>query len=699
MQTNTSFNDVKSSINRLSQKRVANARRGGFLQNRDGNIAILFVFMSTMLFLFVGGAIDYSRWNAVRSDMIESMDAASLAVAQLASADDDLSESQLQDYGRRFFEENFNYEGQLQSGWEINFDLSNKQFIGACVDGSLGTHLLGVAGIHKLDVDKCVEITKKGAGRIELALVLDITGSMNGFAGGERKIDSLKDGVDALLDVLFDDEEVSDNVRVGVVPFNQHVNPGGAGSWDNANWGDINANAFYHGYRFFHVDENVTIDMNTKVNHYRLYDSDPHNDWEGCMEARPYPLDELDTAPGSATTVAFLNDMMAVPTVADEPNTLVRQAFLDQPNITPALTLSTLASANNSRFVPMFLGDGPNCDFGACVYGGSGWVDGIRWYGYWFDDPDQDGGFGHDIDEAGYNGYINGDYVLDHTYTRSSGGVNFQNYVKVVNHFREVLQGNITDSDFEDWLDRHGATSYGAQEYILRAGYPGVWNPSTQKYEGKYELTKDDGPGPNYRCPEAILPLTATRDEIDGGDGDGGIMGDLSPGGWTNIPAGAIWGWRVVSPDAPFTEAIGPSETGPDGSVYEDWQKAVVIMTDGNNDFDDQDTHWGSDPTFHGYSLEERMGDGIDDADDGPDNMEDEADNKVLRICRRMKQENILVYTIVFDVNAGSTVENIFKACATKPTSPYFFNAPDGDDLEDAFKDIAADLVDLHVSK
>jgi hypothetical protein len=63
-----------------------------------------------------------------------------------------------------------------------------------------------------------------------------------------------------------------------------------------------------------------------------------------------------------------------------------------------------------------------------------------------------------------------------------------------------------------------------------------------------------------------------------------------------------------------------------------------------------------------------------------------------------MKKDGILVYTILFDLNDSDT-EEVFKSCATSPTEPYFFVAPDGDDLERAFGDIAQDLVNLHVSR
>ncbi len=49
----------------------------------------------------------------------------------------------------------------------------------------------------------------------------------------------------------------------------------------------------------------------------------------------------------------------------------------------------------------------------------------------------------------------------------------------------------------------------------------------------------------------------------------------LTPNGNTVIPAGLLWGWRVVSPGAPFTAR----------GAYNDEKlvKAIVLLTDGEN--------------------------------------------------------------------------------------------------------------------
>ena len=741
MNDKTNSNIQRSNFRFGMPKRVQS-----FLRDTRGNIAMLFMLMSSVLFLFVGGSVDYARFNGVRSDILDSLDAASLAIARMEELHPDWTDAELITYGEKFFIENAKNEDDILKPSKtpygtiseiITFDLtSDETKVRACVDGTIKTYLLPVVNIKYLDVDQCVGITKFGAGRIELALVLDVTGSMDyNDGGGSHKLTSLKSAVKAMLDVMFDTETQSDNLKIGVVPFNTHVNAGGSTAWQDA-WGDLNANSAYHGARFIHVDENGDVDVNTKVNHYRLFDSDPDRSWEGCVESRPYPLDELDTPPGSASSTSFLTTAMTAPSSSDEPDSTMRNAFTNMPSINSSFTLSQLASSANSNFVPVFLGDEPDCDAdwnGRCPYydpGGMGsyWEDtetimvhgssyAQNFWRSWFADPDSGSG----ISESSYP---NRNYINDELYIGLTAGSEAGNYARVVEQFRALGQtsyGALSSSqqEFYDVMEGLGVgpndffdaditavddSDYAnSREYILRNSYVGWWDPGTQQYNYKFDFAKaSSGAGPNPQdCPAPVLAMTDTRADIDGGDGTGGVMGELVATGYTNIAAGAVWGWRVVSDGFPFSESTGPADTGPDGTAENDWQRAVVIMTDGQMNFDDRSTHWGSRPSSFGYEIEERMGEGIDEADGGGTNgdMETSAEEKLLRICRRMKQDNILVYSIVFDVSEGSTVDTLMKSCATEPSQPYYYNAPNASELEEAFSNIAADLVDLHISQ
>jgi hypothetical protein len=62
----------------------------------------------------------------------------------------------------------------------------------------------------------------RATGGLELALVLDVTGSM----GSSGKIDSLKVAAKDLLQIVFGDENTVEHLHVGIVPFTQTVNVG-----------------------------------------------------------------------------------------------------------------------------------------------------------------------------------------------------------------------------------------------------------------------------------------------------------------------------------------------------------------------------------------------------------------------------------------------------------------------------------------
>lgn len=765
----------------MSQRKISNGRSASsgslssvgqllarYRRARGGNIIILYSFLFAVLMLFVGGAVDFTRYNAVHADMVESMDAAGLAIAQIdAMNGPDISglsgsarTAYLKQKGIEFFNQNFKHASSVQD-LNIDFDIDTAT-ITPKASGTMKTLFLGIGqtllnggagNLSQLSLATDTEITRHGAGKIELALVLDQTGSMAqkaSYTDTVTKIESLKTAVSNLLDTLYGSETTSNNVKVGVVPFNAYVNPGAASSWQST-WGDLNAASYYHGAHFIHVNGSGAIDTSAtatavdpngvpevidptkKVNHYDLYNSSSSLHWAGCVEARPYPLDELDTAPGESISTSVISDALQVPadlqTTTGTYDALEKSAFEEMP--TPQLSNTQLASIDNSRWVPLFSPDGPNCDYSACNWGDpavsvsttyslGGVSRTATGYGYWFTDPDN-------ISGVSENAYDNRRFVYDHNYTTVGGGANFGHYLDVVEGF-QLATSAVNYSDLNAYWQsvktrlaelgannpaskqdqcqykqvRHGhgrnayytwetvCTTYVTQgdEYILRNAYVGWWDSSAGKYTGKYDQSPsiyvnsngDETQGPNKDCPLKILPLTNDRTKVDA------EMANLYPYGNTNSANGAIWGVRLLSPQAPFTE--GAQFT--DG----DWTKAMVIMTDGQNTASSANTSWKSDLTAYGYAREERMGVGMDSAS----KMRDEYDQKLIRICHRAKDEGIVVYTIIFGLN-DTNLENVFKACATKPTAPYYYKAPSAQDLQNAFGDIAQDLVKLHVSK
>ncbi len=71
-------------------------------------------------------------------------------------------------------------------------------------------------------------------------------------------------------------------------------------------------------------------------------------------------------------------------------------------------------------------------------------------------------------------------------------------------------------------------------------------------------------------------------------------------------------------------------------------------------------------------------------------------DDKVDTICGRVKEKNIRVYTILFDLNSSS-LRTLFRNCATSEN--LYFDNPSPHELEAVFEEIAYDLSNLRLEK
>jgi Flp pilus assembly protein TadG len=212
-------------------------------------------------------------------------------------------------------------------------------------------------------------------------------------------------------------------------------------------------------------------------------------------------------------------------------------------------------------------------------------------------------------------------------------------------------------------------------------------NDKRQCFTGKYQnkSVSSTSTGPDYNCPPAsITPLTNTRATVTS------AIDALVAKGNTVIPAGLLWGWRVLSPGVPFTE----------GAPYGDekWVKAVVLLTDGENDISAGGNSFDKSVyNAFGYAKNGHLGSA------SGSNAEATLDTKTLTICDKIKKANpdpdpdkkVQVYTIGFQVTAAS--KSLLKSCATKPDM--FYDSPTNDQLAGIFQDIAQGLGELRIAQ
>lgn len=162
----------------------------------------------------------------------------------------------------------------------------------------------------------------------------------------------------------------------------------------------------------------------------------------------------------------------------------------------------------------------------------------------------------------------------------------------------------------------------------------------------------------NRWCNSPLLRLTndqtAIRAKID----------EFVATGDTYLPSGLLWGWRVLSPTAPFADgapAIGPTRA----------RKVLVLMTDGVNTL-------SANAPYH-ENTDRATSDAL-----------------TANLCTAIKTASIEIFTVAYEVT-DHAVKNLLKNCASSP--PLFFDAANASELKDAFKKIGAALGGVRLAR
>ncbi|MCP4936935.1 MAG: pilus assembly protein [bacterium] len=196
------------------------------------------------------------------------------------------------------------------------------------------------------------------------------------------------------------------------------------------------------------------------------------------------------------------------------------------------------------------------------------------------------------------------------------------------------------------------------------------------KVPGIMMVSSGSGDSASWRCPEApIVELTDNKALITTG------IADMDASGWTYIPGGLAWGWRVLSDTAPFTSGVPDSE--------EDTTKVIVLMTDGENTRAPE--KWTTGATVNhigkvrGHSIQNTEGAAAI------------SDPLTAELCKNIKDKEIVIFTIAFEIPDGSPVKTLMKNCAGN--GGLFFDVDDSTQLENAFKQIGLSLLNIRLSQ
>ncbi len=208
----------RPSIGSSIKKICAKLRHFG--DDRSGAVAMMFAATFIPILAFVGIAIDYSRASNLRVQLQAAADAAAMAGA-VSKTDTTLARITA---AENSFDANTASAKHNATVTRTATPTSGQVTVTATA--TMPTVFMQILGTHEVTINAQSTVHYgQGGKKLELALVLDTTGSMNySTSGGQTKLDELKDAVPMILDIVM--PSGSTDTRVAMIPFATYVNVG-----------------------------------------------------------------------------------------------------------------------------------------------------------------------------------------------------------------------------------------------------------------------------------------------------------------------------------------------------------------------------------------------------------------------------------------------------------------------------------------
>lgn len=209
---------VQNQIGPATRSAAARAALTRFARNDRGSLAVFAVFVFFAMLLTGGLAIDMMRHENERIRMQNTADRAVLAATMLRQNATNATPAEI-------VEAYFAAEGltaQLAGRVDVQEDPDTGRtvtVVPAATVPSLFMNMLGVDDFAVVTPARATEAVA-GAVRVELVMVLDVSGSMN----GQGKIGAMRDAATELAQMLLTDNEDGD-VAITMVPYDAWVLP------------------------------------------------------------------------------------------------------------------------------------------------------------------------------------------------------------------------------------------------------------------------------------------------------------------------------------------------------------------------------------------------------------------------------------------------------------------------------------------
>ncbi len=620
-----------------------------------GNVAMIFALTLPVLVMITMGGVDIHRASTVRANLQDALDAATLAAARSKFVTD----AELKVVGLRALKANLQAYPDITLREDLTTFTLNADSV-VIANAKVDVKTL-VANIILPPYGKLLDDTmpvgshsevNRSSKNIEVALVLDITGSMS----GQRIID-LKTAAQDLVDIVVQDVQTPYYTRMSVIPYSVGVNMG----------------SYANGARGTPIGSRTITGASWMTGLSKAI--------SGITRASPGVV--TSSSHGFTTgDFVWISGVSGMTQINDRPYRVVRidsNTFsLQSKNGSSWSNVNTTSGDGYSSYSSKSNDFARECRVSDCSI-----VITANGHGLTATDPDTG---------APATVYITGISGLG-ALISGDPAINSKPY--------EIA--NVTADTYSIGVPgpKYGAYTAGGASWCGRDGcqwrvFRNVSNdlkvfpisPCVSERTGTQAYTEASPStarvGRNYAagnnpCPQAeFLPLSSNKSTIKN------LIADLQVTGSTAGQIGLAWGWYAVSPN--FNGlwsgvAAAPYDT-------EKTLKAVIMMTDGefNTPYCGgviaRDAGSGSGSNTDHIVCDATQGDPFDQS---------------AALCTAMKAQNVVVYTVGFSIAPGGNAARILSDCATSPQ--HAFLPASGGDLSEAFAAIGRDITNLRISK
>ncbi|WP_436802267.1 pilus assembly protein TadG-related protein [Sphingomonas sp. DT-51] len=620
----------------------------GLLRDRRGSTVGIMAAALVVGIGSLGSAIDAGRMYIVKSQLQAGVDAAALAGARAFGVTDTSANSRTRQVDS-YFDGNFPrspaYMGTTNVTVVPTFAVVNGVNVTTVnAAATLDMSFMRLFGFREVTM-RAVAKAELQPRSLEVMVVMDNTGSMREYlSNGKTRITALKDAANSFVDILFQGGTQRKDLALGFVPYDITVNVGNLLAARRPG-----AVAQVNGF-------NTTVEANS----YGTWPTNPYY-WKGCV------MDDATVRDLSADRTVSEPDAWDVTrTLPGEGGNKPVMPFFVPPMYVPALVKSnaTIAEKANKagEFYNVYGGEPSNNLYrlDTTSYGDAGadYLANSTAYRSWLYDY--------------YIGLNNGSATSDDDVVRLSSPKN---------GYYDPTTGDRTSANW--YIDWKQIPNYYAK-WAMKPGTSRV-NPNGGITDNGGQNTTP-GKSPNWQCPEeAMLPLY-DRHKADYAAYIRDSNAAIYPANGTIHHAGLLWAYRLMVRDDVFLRPRPP------GLTAEKPRRAIVFMTDGINEVGHNQNGY-IDRTFTWYG---RWSDKTLSSSDDAGVVKTQMLRRFAKTCANIQREDNApqVYIIALVANSAD-ISSAFDACA--PGRVY--RTTNAIQLNAAFQNVAAELVDLHLTQ